>query len=103
MEPEHPFYRPRRIGGPLPVEYLELCAWFYPAAGDGSIHIARWTETGKTDPTYSHEMGRELGPFTIDLVLPEMLDAYRRSLRKMTGWKDLGQVSEPEPEPPGDA
>jgi hypothetical protein len=94
MDPEHPFAHARRIGGPLPVEYLELVAWHYPSAGDGSIHLRRWTETGKSDPTYSHELGRELGPFTIDLVLPEMLDAYRVALRRMTGWKDLGPVSD---------
>jgi hypothetical protein len=81
----------REIGGPLPVEYVELVAWFYPGSGDGMMILSRRREDG-TEATLAAERRLEvkLGPFDCDQTVPQMADSWRRAVRRMTGWQNLG-------------
>lgn len=90
----------REVGGPLPVEYVELVAWFYPGAGDGMLILVRRREDGTEDTlSQEHRVERRLGPFDADQTIPEMARLWATGVRRMTGWKHLGQVFGSEPEP----
>lgn len=93
----------REIGGPLPVEYVELVAWFYPASGDGLMILSRRREDG-TEGTLAAEKRVEtkLGPFDCDQTVPQMADSWRRAVRRMTGWKNLGPHFDDASGPDGD-
>lgn len=84
--------RPSRIGGPLPVLYVDLVAWFYPGAGDGELRLSTWRDDGSTAPTYEHVFARQLAPFSADIEIPRMSRLWVTGVRKMTGWAHLGTL-----------
>lgn len=78
-----------RIGGPLPVEYVDLVAWFYPAAGHGEMRLNRYVEHRSSDPELIHELGRPLTPFYDDRDISWLARSWEHAVRRMTGWKHL--------------
>ena len=94
----------REIGGPLPVEYVELVAWFYPGAGDGLMVLVRRREDGSESTlNQEHRLERRLGPFDADQTIPEMASLWARGVRRMTGWRNLGQTFDDGSEDDGNA
>jgi hypothetical protein len=81
----------REIGGPLPVEYCELVAWFYPGSGEGLMVLSRRREAGEDEPELiEHRYERALAPFSADIEVPRMTGLWVRGVRRMTGWQNLG-------------
>jgi len=83
-----------KIGGPLPVHYVDLVAWFYPGAGDGELRLSTYTDTGTETPNTEHVFARELAPFSADIEIPKMSRLWITGVRRMTGWRHLGQLDD---------
>lgn len=88
-----------RIGGPLPVEYVDLCGWFYPAAGHGQLNLTRYVEHGTGGPQVIHELTRPLSPFYDDRDITWLARSWEHAVRRMTGWKHLAPPSDVDSEP----
>jgi hypothetical protein len=94
----------REIGGPLPVEYCELVAWFYPGAGDGLMILSRRREAGEAESELvEHRYERALAPFSADIEVPRMSRLWVSGVRKMTGWQNLGPAFDAVSEDDSDA
>jgi hypothetical protein len=93
----------REVGGPLPVEYVELVAWFYPGAGDGMMILAHRRETGESETELVEKRyERGLAPFSADLEVPKMARLWVAGVRRMTGWQNLGPHFDADSEPDGE-
>jgi hypothetical protein len=92
----------REIGGPLPVEYVELVAWFYPGAGDGMMILSRRREDGTDESqVLEHRFERALAPLSADIEVPRMARLWVSGVRRMTDWPSLDHLGEPDSEPDG--
>jgi hypothetical protein len=90
------------VGGPLPVEYVDLVAWFYPASGDGEMILSRHREAGEPESEIAEKRyAIKLGPFDADQTVPQMADLWMRAVRRMTGWRNLGPHFDGGSEPDG--
>jgi hypothetical protein len=78
-----------RHGGPLPVEYVDLIGWFYPAAGHGELRLSRLVDHGHGEPELVHELQRPLTPFYDDRDITWLARSWEHAVRRMTGWKHL--------------
>ena len=85
---------------PLPVHYVDLCAWFYPAVGHGRLSLSTYEDRGTDDLRHEQVLYTTFGPF--DDVIPVRRAEFRWAhlTARMTGWSSmLGAF----PEPSGDA
>jgi hypothetical protein len=79
----------RRIGAPLPVEYVELIAWFFPQVGDGEMRITRWTDDGRDDVKDRPVVADILGPWDAQVTIPRMANEWTYQVARMTRWAQL--------------
>ena len=93
----------RRVGGPLPVEYRSLVAWFYPRSGDGTIHLERWSDQGTDVEDYAITRSWPLGPWSAELDIPMAASAWVATTARMTGWAQLRKLSASDSDDAGDA
>jgi hypothetical protein len=94
----------REIGGPLPVEYVELVAWFYPSAGDGMLVLSRRKESGEAEQALTeHRFERALAPLSCDIEVPRMAGLWVTGVRRMTGWAALDHLGAADSERPSGA
>jgi hypothetical protein len=84
----------REIGGPLPVEYVELVAWFYPATGDGLMILSRRREAGESEgELVEKRYERALAPLDADIWVPRMAHSWVSAVRRMTDWASLDSLA----------